>query len=39
MAIIVGVRFQNAGKLYYFDPQATGAAAGDTVIVETSRGQ
>ena len=39
MAIIVGVRFQNAGKLYYFDPQATGAAAGDTVIVETARGQ
>ena len=39
MAIIVGVRFQNAGKLYYFDPQGTEAAAGDTVIVETARGQ
>ncbi len=39
MAIIVGVRFQNAGKLYYFDPLQTGAAAGDSVIVETARGQ
>ena len=39
MAIIVGVRFQNAGKLYYFDPLETGAAAGDSVIVETARGQ
>ena len=39
MAIIVGVRFQNAGKLYYFDPRETGASAGDTVIVETARGQ
>ncbi len=39
MAIIVGVRFQNAGKLYYFDPLDTGAAAGDTVIVETARGK
>ena len=39
MAIIVGVRFRNAGKLYYFDPLETGAAAGDTVIVETARGQ
>ncbi len=39
MAIIVGVRFHNAGKLYYFDPLDTGAAAGDTVIVETTRGQ
>ncbi len=39
MAIIVGVRFENAGKLYYFDPLETGASAGDTVIVETARGQ
>ena len=39
MAIIVGVRFQNAGKLYYFDPLQTGASAGDSVIVETARGQ
>ena len=38
MAIIVGVRFQNAGKLYYFDPADTGAVAGDAAIVETARG-
>jgi len=39
MATVVGVRFRNAGKLYYFDPLETGAQAGDTVIVETARGQ
>lgn len=38
MAAIVGVRFKNAGKLYYFDPGKLWPAAGDFVIVETARG-
>ncbi|MDD3334986.1 MAG: stage 0 sporulation family protein [Eubacteriales bacterium] len=38
MAAIVGVRFKNAGKLYYFDPGKLWPAAGDYVIVETARG-
>jgi len=38
MATVVGVRFKNAGKLYYFDPSTLWPAAGDFVIVETARG-
>jgi len=38
MATVVGVRFKNAGKLYYFDPGKLWPAAGDFVIVETARG-
>lgn len=38
MATIVGVRFRNAGKLYYFDPGKLWPTAGDAVIVETARG-
>ena len=38
MATIVGVRFHNAGKLYYFDPGKLWPTAGDAVIVETARG-
>lgn len=38
MAAIIGVRFKNAGKLYYFDPGKLWPAAGDFVIVETARG-
>ena len=38
MATIVGVRFHNAGKLYYFDPGRLWPTAGDAVIVETARG-
>ena len=38
MATVVGVRFKNAGKLYYFDPGTLWPAAGDFVIVETARG-
>ena len=38
MATIVGVRFHNAGKLYYFDPGQLWPTAGDAVIVETARG-
>jgi cell fate regulator YaaT (PSP1 superfamily) len=39
MAKIVGVRFQNAGKLFYFDPGELWPNPGDYVIVDTIRGQ
>ncbi len=39
MAQIVGVRFKNTGKVYYFDPKDKTYEKGDHVIVETSRGQ
>ncbi len=35
---VVGVRFKRAGKIYYFDPADCELAAGDGVIVETTRG-
>ncbi len=38
MATVIGVRFRNAGKLYYFDPGQLWPTAGDAVIVETVRG-
>lgn len=38
MAAVVGVRFKNAGKLYYFDPGTLWPVAGDFVVVETARG-
>jgi len=38
MAAVVGVRFKNAGKLYYFDPGKLWPAAGSFVVVETARG-
>ena len=38
MASVIGVRFRNAGKLYYFDPGQLWPTAGDAVIVETVRG-
>ncbi len=38
MASVIGVRFRNAGKLYYFDPGSFWPTAGDAVIVETVRG-
>jgi len=38
MAEIIGVRFKNAGKVYYFDPGGHTVGKGDKVIVETSRG-
>ncbi len=38
MATVVGVRFRNMGKLYYFDPGQIEVNAGDGVIVETARG-
>ena len=38
MTKVVGVRFRNAGKVYYFDPAKYEIEAGDHVIVETARG-
>lgn len=38
MVNVIGVRFQNAGKLYFFDPDQYWPTPGDFVIVETSRG-
>ena len=38
MAEVIGVRFKNVGKVYYFDPDGVPMAVGTAVIVETSRG-
>lgn len=38
MAEIIGVRFKNAGKVYYFSPAGLDIKEGDSVIVETARG-
>jgi cell fate regulator YaaT (PSP1 superfamily) len=38
MAEVVGVRFKNVGKVYYFDPDGNQLKQGDQVIVETARG-
>ncbi|MDR0923663.1 MAG: stage 0 sporulation family protein [Hungatella sp.] len=38
MIKVIGVRFRNAGKIYYFDPVSLEVRTGDHVIVETARG-
>ena len=38
MAEVIGVRFKEVGKVYYFDPIGNKLSAGDKVIVETARG-
>ena len=38
MTEIIGVRFQNSGKAYYFDPGGLQVAPGESVIVETAKG-
>lgn len=38
MAEIIGVRFKNVGKVYYFDPAGNRLEKGDLVVVETARG-
>ena len=38
MITVIGVRFRNAGKIYYFDPAGREIHTGDHVIVETARG-
>ncbi len=38
MAEVIGVRFKEVGKIYYFDPTGEQADLGQRVIVETARG-
>ena len=38
MAEVIGVRFKNTGKVYYFDPQGQTVEKGAMAIVETARG-
>ena len=38
MAEIVGIRFKEIGKVYYFDPDGSAFRKGDHAIVETVRG-
>lgn len=38
MIKVIGVRFRNAGKIYYFSPGKLEIKNGDQVIVETARG-
>ena len=38
MAEVIGVRFKEVGKVYYFDPTGVQFKNGDSVIVETARG-
>ncbi len=38
MTKVVGVKFRNTGKTYFFDPQDLSIVQGDYVIVETARG-
>ena len=38
MVEIIGVRFNSAGKIYYFDPNGEAFDVGTKVLVETARG-
>lgn len=38
MADILGVKFRNGGKVYYFAPNEDEFQIGDGVVVETARG-
>jgi len=38
MAEVIGVRFKNTGKVYYFDPDGKKVEAGGYAVVETARG-
>ena len=38
MTEIIGVRFKDVGKIYYFSPDEKKLPAGSRVIVETARG-
>ncbi len=38
MALVVGIRFKERGKVYYFDPSDMDLASGQRVLVETVRG-
>lgn len=38
MTKVVGVRFKDTGKTYYFDPQGLDIKKGQTLVVETAKG-
>lgn len=38
MIKVVGVRFKDTGKMYYFDPNGVDVKKGETLVVETARG-
>lgn len=38
MTKIIGIRFKEGGKVYYFDPMGNEAKRGEKVVVETARG-
>lgn len=38
MAEVIGIRFKQVGKVYYFDPDGIQVIQGESVIVETARG-
>ncbi len=38
MAEVIGIRFKEVGKVYYFDPNGIQMKKGDRAIVETARG-
>ncbi|MCX7790579.1 MAG: stage 0 sporulation family protein [Chloroflexaceae bacterium] len=38
MPVVVGIRFKDSGKVYYFDPRDLDVRVGEHVIVETVRG-
>ena len=38
MAEVIGIRFKEVGKVYYFDPNGIQMKKGDMAIVETARG-
>ncbi len=38
MIEVIGVRFKDVGKIYYFDPNGEQIPTGDYVVVETARG-
>ena len=38
MIEVIGVKFKQTGKVYYFDPGETKIKKGESVIVETARG-
>lgn len=38
LAEVVGVRFREAGKIYYFDPNGQDFKVGEKAVVETTRG-
>ena len=38
MVKVIGVKFRNSGRVYYFDPGDLDIQAGQGVVVETARG-